>query len=90
VRRQCIVCDRPFSLFLSQLNAPKRQGKFCSRECHLISRELFRRMLADGRLEPLLKAELAEVLKEGSARRSGQVLDETRRAYETWQQRGFQ
>jgi ferredoxin len=71
IRRRCVVCERPFSLWLSQLHE-RRQGMFCTQNCHHIARLLFRRMLMEGRLAPLLKEELMELQKE-EASKSGRV-----------------
>jgi hypothetical protein len=36
---------------------------FCTQKCHRLSRRLFRKLLADGRLETLLKELIAEEQK---------------------------
>jgi hypothetical protein len=77
VYRHCVVCEKPFRVFRCHLN--DRASMFCTQRCHRMSRSLFRRMLADGRLEPLLKATLAEMQKEEAANR--QVVRDGSRAY---------
>jgi hypothetical protein len=85
IYRQCAVCGKSFQLFLCRLESPKRQGMFCTQACHRIARTLFRRMLEDGRLAPLLKAELAEVQKEGASKSGRWAQEEAERSYAAWQ-----
>jgi hypothetical protein len=66
VFRQCAVCKKTFRLYLSELNAPDRAGMFCTQKCHRIARKLFRKMLAEGRLETLLKELIAEEQKKAA------------------------
>jgi hypothetical protein len=66
VFRQCAVCKKTFRLYLSQLNAPDRVGMFCTQKCHRLSRRLFRKLLADGRLGTLLKELIAEEQKKAA------------------------
>jgi hypothetical protein len=53
---------------------------FCTQRCHRVSRRLFRWLLAEGRLEPLLRVALAELQKE-EAYKSSVGSD----AYASWQ-----
>jgi ferredoxin len=62
--RKCVVCGRVFRIYKSDLKWGACM--FCTRKCHRVSRSLFRRMLADGRLEPLLKEAIAELQKEAA------------------------
>jgi hypothetical protein len=66
VRRQCVVCQRPFSLWLCRLKRPDRTGMFCTQKCHRIARKLFRKMLKEGLLEPLLQQVIAEEMKKAA------------------------
>ena len=63
VYRRCVVCKKPFRLWLCRLNAPDRTGMFCTQKCHRIARKLFRKMLNEGLLEPLLQQMIVEERK---------------------------
>jgi hypothetical protein len=61
VYRTCVVCKKIFRVMRSKLSS--RPAMFCTQKCHRLSRRLFRLMLADGRLETLLKEFIAEEQK---------------------------
>ena len=63
IYRNCWTCERPFKVIPSHVNKPRRQGRFCTQQCHRFARAVFRQMLEDGTLQPFLKAALAEQKK---------------------------
>ena len=82
VYKHCAICGRPFAVFRCRLK--RRASMFCTQRCHRIARSLFRRMLEDGRLTPLLHEMLAELQMEWKAGRSSQLMRDVNRAYVNW------
>ena len=64
--RQCALCGKTFRIFKSQLIRPRRRGLFCTNKCHAFALKLFSEGLATGRLGPILKELIAEVLKKAA------------------------
>jgi hypothetical protein len=64
--RHCIVCGRPFRVWKCELL--RNRAKFCTRKCYSVSRRLFSKALADGRLELILANEIERWRRAGRRR----------------------
>ena len=54
---------------------------FCTQRCHRIARTLFRELLADGDLAPLLQAKFYQAQKEGDGQRAQELMRRLDAAY---------
>jgi hypothetical protein len=63
IYRHCIMCGKPFRVWKCELL--RNRAKFCTRTCYSVSRRLFSKALADGRLELILANELERTRTEG-------------------------